>query len=231
MKKQVFAYLRTSNKNSKLALDSDSKERQLRQIRKFCRSKGWQITEVFFDCSVSGDNGSDLSERDQFNEMMACLKSNGVETFVVADQTRFSRSILTAEIIKEDCRAHNISAFDASTGNNLTVAKNDNPEVALINNLLQAISEYDKLKTVQKLQSGRRRAKRLGRSIGGNHAYGSRPNEKELVQRIWELKNPAKHGRLSLQKIADRINSEGFTTRVGTPFTRQQIFKILKDSG
>ena len=227
LKKQVFAYLRTSNKNSKLALGSDSKDRQLRTVRKFCRLKGWKISNVYYDCSVSGDNGSDLTERDEFNEMMSCMKSNGIKTFVVADQTRFSRSILTAEIIKQDCRANDISAFDASTGNNLTISRNDNPEVALVNNLLQAISEYDKLKTVQKLQSGRRRAKKLGRSIGGNYAYGSRPNKEILVNRIRELKNPAKYGRLSLQKIADRINNEGFTTRVGTPFTRQQVFKIL----
>ena len=174
MKMLVFAYLRTSNKNAKLALDGDSKDRQLKTIRRFCRGKGWKIEQIFYDCSVSGDNGSDLSEREEWSEMMSLMKSNGLKTYVVADQTRFSRSILTAEIMKQDCRESGIAAYDASTGNNLAVSKTENPEIALINNLLQAISEYDKLKTVQRLQSGRRRAKKQGRRIGGNYRYGNK---------------------------------------------------------
>ena len=230
MKKLVFAYLRTSNKNTKLALDSDSKDRQLKMIRRFCRIKGFQIKDSFFDTSVSGDNGTDLRERDQFNEMMSVMKGSEIKIFVVADQTRFSRSILTAEIIKNDCLDSGISAYDASTGNDLAVARNENPEVALINNLLQAISEYDKLKTCQKLQSGRHRAKRLGRRIGGNYAYGSKEGEQELVTRIVALrKDRVKYGRLSLRKIAEKINAEGFRTRKGTEFSRQQIYNILKN--
>ena len=111
MKKAVFAYLRTSNMNSKIALDGDSKDRQLKSIRSCCRTKGWKVEDVFYDCSVSGDNGKDLSERDEWNEMMAQMKSNGVKTFVVADQSRFSRSTLTAEIMQSDCRENNISAM------------------------------------------------------------------------------------------------------------------------
>jgi DNA invertase Pin-like site-specific DNA recombinase len=230
MKREVYAYLRTSNKNSKLALDSDSKDRQLKAIRKFCRSKGWQVKETFYDCSVSGDNGMDLSERDQFNDMMAQMKSNGIKTFVVADQQRFSRSILTAEIIKKDCIDNRIQAFDASTGNDLAISRSENPEVALINNLLQAISEYDKLKTCQKLQSGRRRAKRFGKRIGGNYGYGSKESEGALISRVRALRNDREtYGRLSFQSIAEKVNNEGFRTRKGTPFTRQQIHLILKD--
>ena len=80
MKKRIFAYLRTSNLNTKVALDGDSKERQLKKVKSFARSKNWQVEEVFYDCSVSGDNGTDLGERDAFNEMMAKMKSNGIKT-------------------------------------------------------------------------------------------------------------------------------------------------------
>jgi DNA invertase Pin-like site-specific DNA recombinase len=228
MKKKVFAYLRTSNLNSKIAIDGDSKDRQLKKIKSFCRSKSWQIDEIFYDCSVSGDNGTDLSERDEWNKMMARMKSNGVKTFVVADQSRFSRSILTAEIMKQDCRENTISAFDASTGNDLAISKNENPEVALINNLLQAISEYDKLKVVQRLQSGRRRAKKMGKSIGGNRPYGSNDQEIALISRIKEFRNRAVHSRISIQKICDRLNEEGFRTRKGTLLQRIQIRNIIE---
>lgn len=229
MKKQVFAYLRTSNKNSKIAKDSDSKDRQLKGIRRFCRGKGWKIQETFYDCSVSGDNGMDLTEREEFNEMMSRMKANGIKTFVVADQTRFSRSILTGQVMKKDCRENGISAFDASTGNDLAIDDSENPELDLINNVMEAISRYDKLKTIQKLQSGRRSAKKQGRAIGGNYAYGAREGEAQLVARIKDLwTNRKEHGRLSLRQVAERINQEGYTTRKGTSFTRQQVFNIAK---
>ena len=229
MKKKVFAYCRTSNLNTKIAVDGDSKDRQLRKIKSFARSKSWKVEEVFYDCSVTGDNGTDLTERDAFNEMMSAMKSNGIKTFIVADQTRFSRSILTAEIIKQDCRENGISAFDASTGNDLAISKNDNPEISLINNLLQAISEYDKLKTVQRLQSGRRRAKRLGKSIGGQLPFGEVGNEKETLARLSFWRDRKINGRLSVRKIADRLNEEGFRTRRNTPFTQQSLDVIIKN--
>lgn len=227
--KDAYAYLRTSNKNTKLALDSDSKDRQLKSVRKFCRVKGLKIKEVFYDCSVSGDNGCDLSEREEFSRMLTLMKSNGVKTFVVSDATRFSRSILTAEIIKQDCRDHGISAIDASTGNDLCVHQNDNPEVDLINSLLQCIAQYDKIKTTNRLMSGRKRKARLGGRMGGNYGYGYKLGEDLLVERVKELKgNPRQHGKLTLQAIANKITGEGFTTRKGTPFSRQQIANILK---
>ena len=228
MKKKVFAYCRTSNLNTKIAVDGDSKERQLKKIKSFARSKSWKVEEVFYDCSVSGDNGTDLSERDAFNDMMSKMKSNGVKTFVVADASRFSRSILTAEIIKQDCRENGISAFDASTGNDLAISKNENPEISLINSLLQAISEYDKLKTVQRLQSGRRRAKRLGKSIGGTVAFGGREEEQNLLERLRHWRNRAVHGRLSVREITEELNEEGFKTRRGTSYSRPMIAHIIK---
>ena len=228
--KEVYAYLRTSNKNTKNALNSDSRDRQLKAVRKFARSKSWKVKEVFYDCSVSGDNGSDLSEREEFSKLLTAMKANCVKTFLVSDASRFSRSILTAEIIKQDCREHGISAIDASTGNDLCVHQNDNPEVDLINSLLQAIGQYDKIKTTNRLMSGRKRKARLGGRMGGNYAYGDRPGEDLLVNRVKELKsNPRRHGKLTLQAIANKITEEGFTTRKGTEFSRQQIANILKN--
>jgi site-specific DNA recombinase len=227
MKKETYAYLRTSNKNTKLALDSDSKDRQLKAIRRFAKSKGWRIKEIFYDCSVSGDNGCDLTEREEFSKMMSLMKSNGVKSFIVSDATRFSRSILTAEIIKQDCRENGIAAFDASTGNDLCVEQNKNPEVDLINSLLQCIAQYDKIKTTNRLQSGRQRKARLGGRIGGNYGYGETEEEATMVAKAKSLRRAG----MSFQKIADKLNDEGYKTRKGTALSYQQIQRIWKRSG
>ena len=228
-RKSVFAYLRTSNQNTKLAKEGDSKDRQLKKIKSFARSKGWKIDQVFYDCSVSGDTGADLSERDEWNDMFAKMISNGIKTFVVADQMRFSRSILTAEVMKADCRENGISAFDASTGNDLTINDVENPEIDLINNVMQAIAKYDKLKVVQRLQSGRRKALKAGKSVGGQSRLGSTPKELKMIERVKELRFPKDKRRTSLQKIADYLNEEGFKTRREGKIQVIQVRNILKN--
>ena len=226
-RKLVYAYLRTSNQNSKNAKDGDSRDRQLKKIKSFVRSKSWKIEQVFYDLSVSGDTGADLSERDEWNEMFAKMIGNGVKTFVVADQMRFSRSILTAEVMKADCRGNGISAFDASTGNDLTINDVENPEIDLINNVMQAIAKYDKLKVVQRLQSGRRKAKKQGKSIGGQARLGKDSKELKMIERVKELRFPKGKRRMSLQKIADQLNEEGFTTRRNGIIQVIQVRNIL----
>ena len=226
-RKLVYAYLRTSNQNTKSAKDGDSRDRQLKKIKSFVRSKGWKVEQVFYDLSVSGDTGADLSERDEWNEMFAKMISNGIKTFVVADQMRFSRSILTAEVMKADCRENGISAFDASTGNDLTINDVENPEIDLINNVMQAIAKYDKLKVVQRLQSGRRKAMKMGKSVGGQSRLGKNEQELKMIERIKELRFPNGQRRISLQKIADKLNDEGFQTRRGGLVQVIQVRNVL----
>ena len=109
--KEVFAYIRTSNANKIAALDSDSRDRQLKVIRKFARTKKWKIRQVFEDVGVSGDTGTDLSSRDGFNDMLGYMKSNSIRNFIVSDASRLARSVVTAAIITRDLRDHEIAVL------------------------------------------------------------------------------------------------------------------------
>ena len=70
--------------------------------------------------------------------------------------------------------------------------------------VMQAIAKYDKLKVVQRLQSGRRKAKKQGKSIGGQARLGKDPKELKMIERVKELRFPKGKRRMSLQKL--RIN-------------------------
>lgn len=48
-----------------------------------------------------------------------------------------------------------------------------------------------------------------------------------LINRIKELRNRVAYGRMSLQKIANTLNAEGFRTRKETLFSKQQIHRIV----
>jgi site-specific DNA recombinase len=225
---EAYAYIRISNQNKVAALDSDSKDRQLRSIRKFARTKGWKVKEIFMDVGVSGDTGTDLSSRDAFNDMLGYMKSNGIKIFLVSDPSRLARSVVTAAIITQDLREHQIRAMDASTGRNLADENKDDPENALISTMLMAISQYEKCKVVQRLQSGRRRALKEGRPAGGTRPFGSDPRDEKLIERLRDLRNFAVHGRTSMTEIATILNKEGFSTRRGNKLKVQNVSHYLK---
>ena len=230
MKTQVFAYVRTSNLSYKKAGESDSKTRQMRAIRTFCRGKGFSIKETYYDQSVSGSNGCDLTEREAFSEMLAELKSNGVKTFVVADAQRYSRSIVTAAIISEELKKHDLRAFDASTGRDLANKDAESPEEQLIANILFCVSEFDRLKTNSRLMSGKLRKRKQGGYIGGTKAFGEEENDKKVIARIKELRKIFREEdgkRMTKARITRILSDEGFRTRKGTEFSVQGITKII----
>ena len=93
--------------------------------------------------------------------------------------------------------------------------------------MLMAISQYEKCKVVQRLQSGRRKARREGRPAGGTRPFGEDPKDKKLVARLRELRNFAAHGRKSLTKITGILNEEGFRTRRGTKLKIQNVSQYV----
>jgi DNA invertase Pin-like site-specific DNA recombinase len=230
MKNQVFAYIRTSNTNLKIAKESDSKSRQLKSIRAFCRSKGWKIKEIFYDLGVSGDNGCDLSQREAFSEMLAEMKSNGIKGFVVADAARYSRSIITAAIIGEELRKNGITCLDASTGRDLVNKNAESPEESLIANILLCVSEFEKVKTTSRLLSGKLRKRRAGGYIGGVKPFGKDPNDIKVKNRIKQMRNAFADddGRFTKTRIAKVLNEEGYRTRRGTKYSVQNVYHIVK---
>jgi len=231
MKKEIFAYIRTSNTDKAAAAKSDSDAHQLKTIKQFCQLKDWIVKDAFYDLRVSGDNGGDFREREAFSEMLAEMKSNGVKTFVVADAKCFAKSIITAAIIGEDLRAYGLAAMDASTGKDLAAKSNDNPEEQMIQNILMCLAQYDKVKIVSRLQGARRRKKKAGGYIGGTIPFGQHENDKELAARIKALRAIFKTDdgkRMTKTRITKTLNDEGFTNRRGKKLSLQTVSDHIK---
>jgi DNA invertase Pin-like site-specific DNA recombinase len=229
---EVFGYLRTSNLNKRNAENSDSQVRQKKAIKRFCSSKKWKIKDFYYDLGVSGDSGTDLSNREAFSDMLSEMKSNGIKRFVVADSSRLARSVITAAIINDDLRKHGISAIDAATGRDLADNTNISPEDQLIQNILLCISEFEKVKTVSRLQAARKRKKKAGGSIGGQRPFGATDEEQRMIQRIKELRSIWKDesGRMTKTRITQILNDEGFRNRRGGKFSLQSLSMIIKDN-
>jgi len=79
----------------------------------------------------------------------------------------------------------------------------------------------------ERLQSGRRKAKKQGKSIGGQARLGKDPKELKMIERVKGLRFPKGKRRMNLQKIADQLNEEGFTTRKNGIIQVIQVRNIL----
>jgi DNA invertase Pin-like site-specific DNA recombinase len=232
MNRPIYAYVRTSNLSEKNAIDSDSKKRQLRAIRKFCRSKGYDIKGTFHDI-CSGDNSKcDIGSRIALNAMLAEMEKTGINAFVIEEQSRLARSVISSCIIREQLEGLGVKCFDSSTGQNLSDREASHEET-LIKNILACVAEYEKEKLCYRLQAAKQAKKARGGYIGGIKGLGKddkHPMEQKMLQRIVELRKSFRHTdgeRMTKTKITAILAKEGFVNRKGKPHSVQSITRLI----
>lgn len=149
---KVVAYARVSTNNH-----HQDPEVQLRDIRKHCEMKGWELTEVYVDKGISGTKSS----RPELNRLMADASAKKFDAVIVWKFDRFARS--TSHLLKslETFRSLGIEfvslneAVDTST----SVGK-------LVFTILAGVAEMEREVTVERIKAGLRNAKAKGRQPG-----------------------------------------------------------------
>ena len=100
----------------------------------------------------------------------------------------------------------------------------------LIRQVLAAVAQFEKTCIVAKLRDARDRIRNKTGRCEGPLPFGqdpARPSEAGVVQRFCELR--AMRPRLSLQKIADALNTDPdkYPTRTGTKWNKQLVYSVL----
>src|SRR5690242_3526286 len=90
----ALAYLRTSSA-ANAGPDRDSDRRQREAIQAFAKHAGFELVGEFYDAAVSGADPIDT--RPGFKALLERLVSNGVNTVIVEDASRFARSLMVQE--------------------------------------------------------------------------------------------------------------------------------------
>jgi DNA invertase Pin-like site-specific DNA recombinase len=212
--KQAYAYLRVSGKGQ---VEGDGFDRQLLAIKKYAAANDIKVTKIFREEGVSGT--TDWDHRPAFSEMMALLLSNGTRMVLVERLDRVARDLLVQESIIADFKRKHLELVSVSEPDLCS----DDPSRVLMRQMMGAFFQYEKTLLVAKLKGARQRMRTKTGHCEGRKAYGVNEDEQTVITRIRSLR---KEG-LPLLVIAQTLNADGVTTRMGKSWTMVQVNRIL----
>lgn len=221
---QAFAYLRVSTVGQ---VQGHGFDRQLDAIQAYAREAGIEIVQVFKEEGISGT--ADETERPAFQELMAAVLGNGVRTIIVESMDRLARELRIQEALLVYLASKGVNLISARTAENITQAVQADPLKKALVQVQGVFAELEKNQLVRRLKKGRDKTRQLTGRCEGRRPYGDTEDERAVIRRIRAMRRRRRNGLkgMTLQAIADRLNSEGIPTKDGLHWRPVQIHRIL----
>ena len=225
---RAVGYVRVSTENQNGA-DSFGLETQRDAIIKYCAANGLELVQIFEDPAFSGSLPP--LERPGLHALLEVLKAGDVKEVIVTRLDRLARdTMLSLWLMKE------IKKLGAELVSIAEPGRWEDPTQKLLLTMVAAFAEFEKSLISSRLSSGRKTKARQGGYAGGKApiGYKAERGDKALtldeektstVRRVFELRDTKPNA--SLKKIADILNSEGYTTKEGKLFYPMQVKRIL----
>jgi DNA invertase Pin-like site-specific DNA recombinase len=194
---EAFGYIRVSGRGQ---LDGDGFPRQRAAIQRYADANGITIVRWFEERAVCG--ATEWENRPAWSEMVQRL--NGVRTIVIERLDRLARELFIQEYILRDLKKRGVTLISAAEPD-----LDSDPGRVLFRQMMGAIAQYDRTMVVLKLRAARRRMKATGVRCEGRKAYGARPGEQAIIDRITEQRAAW----WTFDAIAAALNAEGVPTR------------------
>ena len=216
----AFAYCRTSSA-ANVGSDKDSLKRQRAAVEGFAKANRYELVGEHYDAAVSG--ADQIEERPGFLALLDEIDTNGVQTVIVEDVSRFARDQMAHVLGLALLRERGVTLLSAD-GHNLT---DDTDEMAeMMIGMMSLFAQLEKKRLVKKLKAARdRRSAELGHRCEGRKNY--RDTHPALVKEAKRLRHGNRKDRLTLCGTADRLADLGYTTKSGKPFSAEQVKRLI----
>jgi len=219
-KKIAVGYLRVSGKGQ---VNGTGLDRQREVIERYGKRGGYRVLRMFKEAFTGTEE-----DRPAFAEMLEYILGNGCRTLVVESLDRLARELTVQLQLIALLASKGVTLINASTGQNVTEAMEDDPMMRAMVQMQGVFAELDKSLLVRKLRKARDlRRKQTGR-CEGRKPFGTRPGEAEVIERMKQLhRKPRKGKRLGHHQIAMKLNKEGQPTRTGRPWSAVTVKQVL----
>ena len=186
---RVAIYARVSTTNGQ------SPEMQLRELRQFCKARGWQMAGEYRDEGISGAK----DRRPALDKLMADAHKRKFDAVVVWKFDRFARSVSHLLRALENFQALGVAFVSLSESLDTST-----PAGKMVFTVLGAVAELERSLTAERVRAGLRNARAKGIRLG-------RPPLKRLsVADIRQLRSDRRKG-MPFKKLAQRHGTSVWT--------------------
>ncbi len=201
-------------------------EAQIEYCENYCRKNGWQIVNHYTDFGLSGTS---IERRPGLMQMIADARDGQFDIVVAHKVDRAFRNTRDYENVKFELEKFGVILAFAETG------MNDGGNGDFLNGLMALMAaQYSKNLSREVMKTVRKNVE-AGNFMGGLPPLGYKIENKKFViddetaPLIDFIFTSYASGEYSMRSLAEHINSLGFLTSRGRPFTISTIHGILKN--
>lgn len=195
----------------------ESIDAQVRACKKYIEQKGYVLVGIYADRETTGKN----DKRPEFQRMIEESSKKTFDIVVIHKTNRFARNRFDSAHYKHKLKLNGVRVESA------TENLDGSPESVLIESLLEGMAEYYSLDLAREVRKGMIENALKGKHVGGTPPYGLKLNRETMMYEINEKEYKAVQfyfesvvAALPLEKIAARLNEDGYRTRPGRKFTK-----------
>jgi len=219
-------------------------EVQREQIKKYCQDNNLELISIYEDKGISGAKADEETlsiesiDREGLQDMIAEIPFLDVKYVVVANTSRLWRSDYVKVLIQRDLKKHDVDVRSVEQPT-YSMYNKDDPSQFLINGLMELLDQFQRLEIALKLKRGKLSKAKRGGFAGGTRALGYKKIKKDRkpelaidldeAQTVSLIKKLRRKG-LSMQKIADHLNSGGIETKRGGKWFASTVKYILDNT-
>ena len=201
-------------------------QNQIDICKDFCRSKKYEISEIFSEIKSSQD-----FSREYYCKMLEYIKEHDAVRVVCTDLSRLNRNLVAQIKLNDLLIKHNSIIETVNNG----VIKTDSPENKMMNNIIANFDEYYFNLTKQKMHKGLLEARKKGIRIGAK-LYGYEIENKRLVIDPQKADTVKKVFKLIAQgtstaEVVKILKQENIKTNTDRYFDTRAIRLLIKNEG
>ena len=150
--KRIALYARTST------LDKQDPEMQLREMREFCKLRGWEPVEVYEDRGYTGTN----TNRPMLKQLLLDAKAHQFDLVLVWKLDRWGRSLREIVLMLQELTDSNVEFCSVKDALDLSTSQG-----RLMMHIIAAFAQFEadviRMRVIAGLENARANGKQLGR--------------------------------------------------------------------